>query len=121
MITFKRVDHFHICVPPDLLQEARAFYGGILGLNEIYRPDHLFSSPGYWFDIGDGQLHVGVEASLPQSIRHTALEVTDIAAAQLHLESNGLEILTEPIITGRIRFSFLDPFGNRMELIQITA
>lgn len=119
MITFKRVDHFHVCVPPDLLQEARAFYSGILGLEEIYRPDHLFSSPGHWFNIGDAQLHIGVEPPLAQTIRHTALAVVDIAVARKHLESNKVKILEEPVIPGRMRFAFLDPFGNRMELLQI--
>ncbi|AMR31214.1 hypothetical protein A0256_07130 [Mucilaginibacter sp. PAMC 26640] len=121
MITFKRVDHFHVCVSPELLEEARAFYGGILGLEQISRPDHLFSSRGYWFNIGDSQLHIGVEPVSPQSIRHTALEVLDISAAELHLKNNGIQILEEPVIPGRIRFAFIDPFGNRMELLQITA
>ncbi|TSD64547.1 glyoxalase [Inquilinus sp. KBS0705] len=119
MITFKRVDHFHVCVPPDRLEEARQFYGAVLGLEQIYRPDHLFSSAGYWFNIGDGQLHIGVEPALPRTIRHTALEVTDVAAARQHLENNGVEIVEEPVIPGRDRFAFIDPFGNRMELLEI--
>ncbi|MFA6083742.1 VOC family protein [Mucilaginibacter sp.] len=119
MITFKRLDHFHVCVPPNRLEEAKDFYGKVIGLELIERPDHIFSSPGYWFNIGNVQLHVGVEEPLPRSIRHTALEVTDVDAALIHLQDNGVEILDEPVIPGRKRFAFIDPFGNRMELLQI--
>lgn len=119
MIQFKRIDHFHVCVPPERLEEARMFYSGVLGLQQIERPDHLFSSAGYWFDIGDAQLHIGVEVPVGQSIRHTALEVTDVTAARAWLLENNVTIMEEPVIPGRTRFAFLDPFGNRMELLQI--
>jgi catechol 2,3-dioxygenase-like lactoylglutathione lyase family enzyme len=119
MITFKRVDHFHVCVPPERLEEAREFYTSVIGLELIARPDHLFSSAGYWLNIGDVQLHIGIEPALPLSIRHTALQVTDVDAALRHLQINNVEILDEPVIPGRRRFAFLDPFGNRMELLQI--
>jgi catechol 2,3-dioxygenase-like lactoylglutathione lyase family enzyme len=119
MITFKRVDHFHVCVPPKRLEEAKHFYTKVLGLELIGRPDHLFSSAGYWLNIGDVQLHIGVEPKLPRSIRHTAMVVTDVDAARKHLEANGVEIVEEPVIPGRRRFAFIDPFDNRMELLQI--
>ena len=119
MIAFKRLDHFHICVPPAKLNEARDFYVQVIGLQQIDRPDHLFSSAGYWFNIGNVQLHVGAEDALPRSIRHTAFEVADVNAALRHLQHNGVEIINEPVIPGRKRFAFVDPFGNRMELLQI--
>ena len=119
MIEFIRADHIHICVPVERLEEARQFYTGILGLQQIERPDHIFSNAGYWFNIGDIQLHIGVEPALSRSIRHTAFEVADIAAARKLLEKNHIEITEEPIIPGRTRFAFIDPFGNRMELLQM--
>lgn len=119
MIDFKRADHIHICVPQERLEEAKAFYTEVLGLQLIDRPNHLFSSAGYWLNIGNIQLHIGVEPFLGRSIRHTAFEVADIAAARTHLEKNNIEIVEEPVIPGRIRFAFIDPFGNRMELLQI--
>ncbi len=118
-ITFKRINHFHICIAPERLEEARDFYTNIIGLEMIPRPDHVFASPGYWFNIGDVQLHLGVERSLPFTDRHTAIEVTDILAAQKHLEANGIVIYPQPKVRGWERFAFADPFGNRMELLQI--
>jgi len=64
MIDFIRADHIHVCVPPERLEEAKQFYTSVMGLELIDRPDHLFSSAGYWFNIGDIQLHIGVEPAL---------------------------------------------------------
>ncbi|MBK0380176.1 VOC family protein [Mucilaginibacter segetis] len=119
MIEFKRVDHFHICVPAKKLEEAKWFYTEIIGLKQIERPDHLFSSEGYWFKIGDAELHIGVEPKSRRTIRHTALQIADIISAKKYLIANGVEIVEEPVIPGRIRFAFIDPFGNRMELLQL--
>lgn len=117
MIEFKRVDHFHVCVPHERLEEARKFYAEVVGLQEIFRPD-VFGAAGHWFEISNVQLHIGVEAALPRSIRHTALEVKDVNIAKAHLKRHGVEISEEAVIPGRERFSFFDPFGNRMELLQ---
>jgi len=117
MIKFKRVDHVHIAVPPEKIEEAKDFYTKIIGLEPVERPDHLFNSAGYWFAIADVQLHVGIEPQMPISTRHTAFEITDVAAALTYLEGK-VEILDEPEIPGRIRFAFHDPFGNRIELLQ---
>ena len=121
MITFKRVDHINISVPPERLDEARVFYSEVMGLKQIHRPDEIFGSKGWWYDIGDIQLHVSTEHPLARSTRHRAFEVTDIAAARKQLEKYGLEITEEPVLPGRERFAFIDPFGNRMELLQITS
>lgn len=119
MIEFTRLDHFHICVPAERLEEARRFYTDVIGLKEKYRPD-VFGAPGHWFDIGNVELHIGIEPQLPRSIRHTALEVKDVRAALQYLQERGVETWSESVIPGRERFSFFDPFGNRMELLQYT-
>ncbi|MGN8067870.1 VOC family protein [Mucilaginibacter sp. SG564] len=118
MINFKRANHIHICVPPERQEEARLFYTHVIGLEQIERPA-VFSSAGHWFRIADIELHIGVEESHPRSIRHTAFEIDDVKTARKHLEKHGLEIMEEPLIAGRERFAFIDPFGNRMELLQI--
>jgi len=117
MINYTRIDHIHVCVPRERLEEARAFYADVMGLTEIYRPD-VFSAPGYWFAIAGIELHIGVEPTLPRSIRHSAFEVKNVKAAAEYLKSKGVEICGEAIIPGRERFSFIDPFGNRMELLE---
>jgi len=118
MINFKRADHIQVCVPPERLEEARIFYTDVVGLQRIERP--AFNSKGYWFQISDIQLHLSTEDALPRTSRHTAFEVADIAEARRHLESYGVEFWEEPVLPDRTRFSFIDPFGNRMELLQFT-
>ncbi|SKB45419.1 VOC family protein [Daejeonella lutea] len=120
-ITFTRINHFHICVEPENLEEAKIFYSEILGLQLIERPDHIFETPGYWFNIGDAQLHIGVETRRHTTDRHTAMEVSDIKSARNHLEANDIEIHAQAKVAGWERFAFVDPFGNRMELLQVTG
>lgn len=119
MIRPKRVDHFHICVPAEKLEEALAFYTEILGFNVAERPDHLFNHPGYWLTSCEIELHIGLEDPLPVTIRHTALMVDDVDEAfNILSNTDGVTIIDEVPIPGRKRFAFLDPFGNRMELLQ---
>jgi catechol 2,3-dioxygenase-like lactoylglutathione lyase family enzyme len=120
MIEFIRADHINICVPPERLEEARAFYVDVIGLQQIERPDHVFLNAGYWFNIGNIKLHIGVEPALKRTTRHTAFEVADISAARELMVKNHIEVTEEPVIAGRARFAFIDPFGNRMELLQMT-
>jgi catechol 2,3-dioxygenase-like lactoylglutathione lyase family enzyme len=118
MIAFKRVDHIHICVPAERLNEARLFYTGIMGMCEIHRPIEL-GDDGIWFTAANIELHIGVEEPLPATIRHTAFEVTNLEAARQHLINNGVTIQEQRALPGRSRFSFTDPFGNRMELLEM--
>ena len=119
MIDFIRADHINICVPPERLEEAKEFYRNIIGLPLDTRPDHLFSSKGYWFKAGDISLHISIEPFIGRTVRHTAFQVSDIAEARAVIEQYNLEIIEEPCIPDRSRFAFIDPFGNRMELLQI--
>jgi len=118
MISFKQIDHIHICVPADRLEEARHFYMEVIGLKEMHRPEEL-GDVGIWFTAANIELHVGVEEALPQTIRHIAFEVTDLEAARQHLINNGVTIQTQRALPGRSRFSFTDAWGNRMELLQM--
>ncbi len=120
MITFKRADHIHICVPPERLEEARRFYADVIGLKLAHRPE-AFVNPGYWFEIGDIGFHIGIEPGLMSTSRHSAFEVTDLAAARQQLEDNGVKTYEEERLPDRERFFFLDPFGNRMELLQYSS
>jgi catechol 2,3-dioxygenase-like lactoylglutathione lyase family enzyme len=117
MINFKRADHIHICVPPERLEEAREFYTDIVGLKPTHRPE-VFRHPGYWFEIGDIGFHIGIEPGLLSTSRHSAFEVTDLEQARKTLEDKGVKTYEEEKLADRDRFFFLDPFGNRMELLE---
>ena len=58
------------------LDEARDFYGNILGLSSVDRPDYDFE--GAWFKCGDVEFHLIVaDEHLAPSRRHLALAVND--------------------------------------------
>ena len=118
MIKIVRLDHIQICIPPHKENEAREFYTNIIGLEEIPKPIELISNGGLWYQAGDIQLHIGVEHEVNKSKRHPAFEVVDIAAARQQLERNNVKIKDEIQIPGQSRFSFFDPFDNRVELLQ---
>lgn len=61
MLPFKHFSHVSVTVTN--LDTAKAFYGGVLGLPEIPRPD--FGFPGAWYSLGgDLQLHIIVNEKL---------------------------------------------------------
>ncbi len=119
-LIYKRTDHINICVPVERLEEARLFYINVMGLKQIQRPD-VFGVPGHWFTWADIELHIGIEPVSPRSARHTAFEATDIEVARIWFAEHGIKLYEEPLIPGRARFTFYDPFGNRLELLEYVA
>src|SRR5581483_1666675 len=55
------LDHVQVAAPPGCEAEARAFYSGLLGLEELEKPERLRARGGCWFRAGAQELHVGVE------------------------------------------------------------
>ncbi len=115
---FKRLDHVQLCIPPGAESQAREFYGRLLGLTEIEKPAVLRANGGMWFEIADIQLHISIEANQTKSKRHPAFEVTDIEAIKTYLEAHGVRTRDDVAPAGSKRFSFFDPFDNRIELLE---
>ena len=121
-INFGRIDHVQVCIPPGAEASAREFYGGLLGLEEIEKPEVLRRNGGMWYTVADAQLHVGVEPVVAPSKRHPAFEVERARDVRTYLEENGVRTKDEAAVPGVVyRFSFLDPFGNRIELLEKAA
>jgi catechol 2,3-dioxygenase-like lactoylglutathione lyase family enzyme len=120
-ITFKRLDHVQVCIPRGAEPQAREFYGRLLGLEEIEKPEAIRKNGGMWYSVADAQLHVGVEDAVAPSKRHPAFEVENVEGVRAFLEQSGVRTKDETAIPGMSRFSFLDPFGNRIELLERTA
>jgi catechol 2,3-dioxygenase-like lactoylglutathione lyase family enzyme len=118
MIHFKRLDHVQICIPIGREAEARAFYTKIIGLIEIPKPEVLLANGGLWYQVADIQLHIGTETTTGKSKRHPAFEITNLHEAREWLVRNGVTIKDEIQIPGQRRFSLIDPFDNRIELLE---
>jgi catechol 2,3-dioxygenase-like lactoylglutathione lyase family enzyme len=115
-----RVDHVQLSMPAGQDAAAREFFAGVLGLREVEKPAALKVNGGLWFDAGHFMVHLGVEEISALSKHHPAFEVDSLSAARTALEAAGRKIHEETPIPGFARFSFRDPFGNRIELLQRT-
>ena len=118
------IDHVQVAAPrtADAEELARAFYGGLLGLREIEKPDLLKSKGGVWFSTGTGELHVGLEDTFtPARKAHPGFLVSDLAALRAELEALGVPITEAEPLEGVLRFHVHDPFGNRIELLERAA
>ncbi len=114
--------HVQITVPPGAEDEARKFYIGSLGMEEISKPDSLAGRGGFWLRIGSLELHVGTEGGIDRRLTkaHTAFLVDDLAGWRERLDSLRCPILDSIPIPGVDRFEFRDPFGNRLEMLAFT-
>ncbi len=120
-IRFTRLNHVQLTIPAGAEDEAREFYGGLLGLEEIEKPGPLKPRGGLWFRMADVQLHLGVEEPQPRTKRHPAFEVEEIDRVRDFLSARGVAVRDEVDVPGVKRFSFFDPFGNRVELMQLAG
>jgi catechol 2,3-dioxygenase-like lactoylglutathione lyase family enzyme len=113
------IDHVQIAAPPGCEAAARAFYGGLLGLSELTKPEPLAARGGCWFRAGGLELHVGVEDPFaPARKAHPGFVVDDLAALRQALAGQGIEARDDRDLPGVERFYAEDPFGNRLEFRQ---
>jgi len=125
MLPFTAVSH--ISVTATNLEDARAFYGGVLGLREIPRPE--FGFPGAWYALdGNLSLHVTVKDTMPVRPAdprrfdtrdpHFALAVADADETYARIQASGLPFYDFADTPTGLRQLFIrDPAGNMIELI----
>lgn len=112
------LDHVQLAIPAGGEDRARAFYAGLLGMIEVPKPATL-SASGCWFVGGAVNLHLGVDPAFRAATKaHPALLVDDLAALRSRLEAAGCETSNDKPIAGYQRFFTVDPFGNRIELME---
>jgi catechol 2,3-dioxygenase-like lactoylglutathione lyase family enzyme len=117
----------HVAIAVTDLGAARAFYCGVLGFEELPRPD--LGIPGMWLKVGDLQLHFIETDEMPtpgKGFPHYALHVpTDKFDATIEaLRAAGVAFLGEP--SERVDFGttvlaafVIDPAGNFIELTNV--
>jgi catechol 2,3-dioxygenase-like lactoylglutathione lyase family enzyme len=104
-----------ICIPVGFEAEARKFYTEMLGLQEISKPKDI---EGIWYKVGESELHLGIEPEMYPTKRFPAFEVESIEEIRKHLSKEGIGIKEEAPIPGYKRISFLDPWKNKLELLE---
>lgn len=112
---WRAIDHVQLAIPAGAEDEARRFYVGVLGFDELAKPPVMAARGGCWFAAGAVQLHVGVDADFrPARKAHPALVVAGLAEL---VAETGIDIAWSDEIPGMLRGFVHDPFGNRIELI----
>ena len=113
------IDHVQLAAPAGCEDAARGFFGGLLGLEELEKPEPLRSRGGVWFQVGAQQLHVGVEADfVPARKAHPAFSVSGYDELQNRLRVAGVIVTEDNSIPGLRRCYVADPWGNRIELVE---
>jgi catechol 2,3-dioxygenase-like lactoylglutathione lyase family enzyme len=114
------IDHVQIAAPAGCEAEARRFFGELLGLEELEKPEPLRSHGGLWFRVGTQQLHVGVDQDFaPARKAHPAFAVSRYDELVARLRSAGAQVADDASIPGVRRCYVTDPWENRIELVAV--
>ena len=111
------IGHVQLAMPAGREEEARAFYGRLLGLAELPKPPALAARGGCWFALPNGQqLHLGVEEPFRSARKaHPCLVTDDLPALRARLAAHQVAITSDDLRPGLDRCYCADPFGNRLE------
>lgn len=112
--------HIQLAMPKGAEDVAERFYSGILRMARVPKPASLAGRGGIWFEAGPIRLHLGVETPFaPARKAHPAFEVADLEVTIALLQAAGLDTTTDEALPGMRRIYISDPFGNRIELLEL--
>jgi len=118
-IELQSIHHVQVAMPPGHESEALEFYQGVLGLENVPKPEALERRGGVWFRAAGVELHVGVEDNFrPSRKAHVAFLVNDLRVLVERLLEADVRIVEDLPLEGYDRLYIYDPFGNRIELMQ---
>src|SRR3989441_11316432 len=104
-MTGPRLQHASMIIPPGAQEAVRAFYGGILGLEEKQPPQSLTHLKLVWFAAGEGEmeLHFRPDSNPPDGTdrRHICLVVDDLEDYRRRLTEAGVARTTQHNIPKR--------------------
>ncbi len=113
-----RIQHVSIPRPAGSDSAVRAFYGELLGFEEVPPPKSLTGV--IWYRLGDTELHLFTEDPDGRLRgQHLCIEVADLQGIRGRLEGAGYETRDTTVIPGRPRFFCRDPFGNLIEFTRV--
>lgn len=121
MTTILAIHHANISIPAGEEDTARAFYCDLLGLIEISKPDALQENGGFWLKLANIDLHIGIQEGInrQQLKAHIAYQVDNLSAWREKLTEAGFAIKENTAIPDFDRFEIRDPFGNRIEFVEL--
>jgi catechol 2,3-dioxygenase-like lactoylglutathione lyase family enzyme len=118
------LDHVQVAIPAGGEEAARSFYIGILGFTEQEKPAAMAGRQSIWLIAGPVNLHLGIEADSDfHAARraHPALTVDNLDEIVAACQLVGLPTRADTPVANFRRTHVFDPFGNRIELMEITT
>jgi catechol 2,3-dioxygenase-like lactoylglutathione lyase family enzyme len=116
------IDHVQLSMPAGQEARAKEFYADILGLKQVPKPEALAQRGGVWFENESVKVHLGVENEFrPARKAHPAFIVEGMRELIAVLKSNGYPVTVAESMAGIERVHVADPFGNRIELMEIQS
>jgi catechol 2,3-dioxygenase-like lactoylglutathione lyase family enzyme len=114
------IDHVQLAMPAGGEEDAVAFYEAILGVQQVAKPDELARRGGCWFESANVRVHLGVEPDFrPARKAHPAFIVDNLDDLVGALSTAGHKWEKAEPFQGHDRIYADDPFGNRIELLQL--
>jgi len=91
-------------------------------MTPVPKPKALAGRGGVWFESGSIRPHLGVETPFIAARKaHPAFQVQNLEAVTKQLVLAGLETVTDQNLPGIRRIYIYDPFGNRIELLELIS
>ncbi|WP_031076465.1 VOC family protein [Streptomyces sp. NRRL WC-3742] len=120
--SFVRLDHVQLDIPAGAEDECRAFWNGVLGMDELPKPPVLAARGGCWFRGGGVEVHLGVTPDFrPARKGHPGILVHSLDALAERLAAHGHEVVWDDNLPGHRRFYADDTVGNRLEFLEPEA
>lgn len=112
--------HIQLAMPPGAEDQARKFYIDTLGFEEVEKPAILKRRGGVWFSGAGVELHLGVEEPfVPAKKAHPAFRVACLDQTVRYLQSRDVSYRRDVDLPTIRRVYIDDPFGNRIELLEL--
>ena len=116
---FKSIDHIQLAAPKGSEEQARTFFGEVLGFQEVEKPENLQKRGGVWFTFGNYQVHIGIEEPFsPAKKAHPAFLIENLESLKAHLTKSEVDFVVDEDLPGANRIYLNDPFGNRIEILE---
>ena len=114
------IHHVQLSAPAGSEGKARAFWAALLRYEEIAKPEALAGRGGCWFRGPGIEIHVGIEADFrPAAKAHPGFLVAGLDALADRLAEAGFGVAWDGDLPGMRRFYTADPFGNRIEFLEV--
>ncbi len=114
-----KLHHVQLAIPAGSEDDCRAFYCGVLGWQELAKPESLAKRGGVWFTTGEAEIHLGVEEDFtPAKKAHPAFLVDNIEELARQLTDAGHDVIRDRSLEAYKRFYVHDAVGNRLEFMQ---